>query len=248
MPVMDEFREEREALKHGTWKQKISYFFEYYKWHVVAAAAAIFFVVSIGYEILTHKDTAFYAAMINAIEMSDVEEYTQNFAAYAGIDPEKYDVVLDTTMHIDLDNMDQVTIASTEKLMANITAKNVDVFITDAVIMEQHANGETFLDLREFLTEEQYDRYKSRFYYVDQAIVDARQAHYKNFDTTFEVSYPDPRNPDAMQEPVPVGIYLNDTSNIKEYYYYAGEDIIAGVVCNTTRKDAASRFLDYILE
>ena len=28
MPVMDEFREEREALKNGTFKQKLQYF-----WH-----------------------------------------------------------------------------------------------------------------------------------------------------------------------------------------------------------------------
>ena len=29
MPVMDEFKEEREALKHGTPKQKLAYFWDY---------------------------------------------------------------------------------------------------------------------------------------------------------------------------------------------------------------------------
>ena len=27
---MDEFREEREKVKNGTWKQKLAYFWEYY--------------------------------------------------------------------------------------------------------------------------------------------------------------------------------------------------------------------------
>ena len=33
MAVMDEFKEEREALKNGTPKQKLAYFWYYYKWH-----------------------------------------------------------------------------------------------------------------------------------------------------------------------------------------------------------------------
>ena len=77
MPLMDEFREEREALKHGTWKEKLSYFFDYYKWHVVVTIAAIIFIVSITYQIVTRKDTAFYAAMVNAIEQNSAEEYTR---------------------------------------------------------------------------------------------------------------------------------------------------------------------------
>ena len=35
MAVMDEFKEEREALKRGTPKQKLAYFWYYYKWHVI---------------------------------------------------------------------------------------------------------------------------------------------------------------------------------------------------------------------
>ncbi len=248
MPVMDEFKEEREALKHGTWKEKVSYFFDYYKWHVVVAIAAIIFVVTIGHQILTRKDTAFYAAMVNALELTSIEEYTQSFADYAGIDLEQYDILMDTSMYIDLNNLDQITISSSEKLMANIAAKNIDVFITDAAIMEQHANSDTFLDLREFLSEEQYAKYESRFYYIDQAVVDEKNAHYQNLDRDYVPEYPDPRNPEAMQEPIPVGIYLNDTCTLRNYYFYSEGDVIVGVVGNTERPEITSMFLDFILE
>ena len=248
MPVMDEFKEEREALKHGTWKEKISYFFDYYKWHVVVTIAAIIFVVSMGYQILTQKDTAFYAAMINGMEQTSSEEYTQNFAEFAGIDLEKYDILLDTSMTIDLNTLDQVTISSSEKLMANIAAKNIDAFITDAAIMAQHANSDTFVDLREFLSEEQYAKYEPHFYYIDQAVVDEKNAHYRNLDKDYVPEYPDPRNPEAMQDPIPVGIYLDDTCTLRKYYYYAEGDVIVGVVGNTERAETASMFLDFILE
>lgn len=35
MPVMDEFREEREAMKQKSFKERFLYFCEYYKWHVI---------------------------------------------------------------------------------------------------------------------------------------------------------------------------------------------------------------------
>lgn len=39
MPVMDEFREEREAMKQKSFKERFSYFCEYYKWHVIGGMA-----------------------------------------------------------------------------------------------------------------------------------------------------------------------------------------------------------------
>lgn len=248
MPLMDEFREEREAIKKGTPKEKLNYFMDYYKWHVIVTVAIIVSVISLGYQIISRKDTAFCAALINGIELTSVEEYIQSFAEYAGIDLEEYDVLLDTTMRIDLNNLDQITISSSEKLMAFIAAKNLDVLITDAQIMEQHANNDTFMDLRNFLSEEQYARYESNFYYIDQAVVDEKNAHYSNLDQNYVPVYPDPRNPDAMRDPIPVGIYLDDTSNLRNYYYYDEGDVIVGIVGNMERSENTSLFLDFILQ
>ena len=52
MPVMDEFKEERESLKNGTPKQKLTYFWDYYKWHVIVAIVAIIVVVTFIQQIL----------------------------------------------------------------------------------------------------------------------------------------------------------------------------------------------------
>ena len=43
MPVMDEFREERETIKNGTFKQKWQYFCDYYKWHVIIGAFVLIY-------------------------------------------------------------------------------------------------------------------------------------------------------------------------------------------------------------
>jgi len=248
MPVMDEFREEREALKHGTFKEKMQYFWDYYKWHVIVTVAVIAFGASLIYQIVTRKDTALYAAVINGIELDANGEYAQGFAEYAGIDQENYEVILDASMRIDLDALDQTTIASSQKLVAYIAGKDIDIFITDSQIMEQYANSDTFHDLREFLSEEQYAEYEPCFYYIDQAVVDEKDAAQQNLDSSYVAVYPDPRNPDAMQDPIPVGIYLDQSCPLREHYYFADDDIIIGVVGNTERAEAASGFLDYLLQ
>ena len=74
MAVMDEFKEEREALKHGTPKQKFTYFLDYYKWYVIIAVLVIAAGTYTIYEIVTKKDTAFYVCLLNTLEL-DAAEY-----------------------------------------------------------------------------------------------------------------------------------------------------------------------------
>ena len=58
MAVMDEFREEREALKNADAKTKWQYFLDYYKWYVIGGAAVLAFVISMIHSALTAKDNA----------------------------------------------------------------------------------------------------------------------------------------------------------------------------------------------
>ena len=66
MPVMDEFKEEREALKHGTLKQKWQYFLDYYKWFVIVGVLILIFAGSFLYQLITRKERAIFAALVNA--------------------------------------------------------------------------------------------------------------------------------------------------------------------------------------
>ena len=65
MAVMDEFREEREALKNADLKTKWQYFLDYYKWWVIGIAAALAFVISMIYSALTAKDNALSGYFLN---------------------------------------------------------------------------------------------------------------------------------------------------------------------------------------
>ncbi len=249
MPVMDEFKEEREALKHGTWKQKISYFFYYYKWHVVVIAAVLFFIVSFIVETVTRKDTALYACLLNAVDINDTSEYVHGFAEYAGINEDKETVILDTSIQIDYGSLDQDTAVSTQKLMVYMAGAELDVMVTDSESFETYANDDYFYDLREFLSPEQIKRYESSFYYVDLAVVEQWLEAKQNVSADLpQLTFPDPKRPEEMERPVPVGIYLQNTDALRDKYYFQGDDVVISVFGNAPHPETTSAFIDYLMQ
>lgn len=249
MAVMDEFKEEREALKNGTPKQRLAYFWYYYKWHVIISIAAVVLVISFIYEIATQKDSAFYGVFVNAWAQEEkAPEYLQGFADQQGIDTEKYDVSIDSSLYIKKDSMDQSTVTSTQKLMVYIAASEIDVIASDDVTFEHYANNNTFYDLREILTPEQIEKYEPYFYYIDQSVVDEKDAAMNEMDDSYVPVYPDPSRPGEMEDPVPVAFYVGENQGLLDAYYFAEGDVVLGIVGNTTRLEEAVAFVEYIFE
>ena len=249
MAVMDEFREEREALKNAPLKKKLSYFWGYYKWHVIIIIAAIAIVSSFIYEFVTQKDSAFFGVFLNSFPVEEkADEYLQNFASVAGIDTEEFDIGLDTSLFISKEGMDQNTMASVQKLMVYIAAAEIDVVASDTETFEQYANNNNFADLRDVLTPEQLDRYQSSFYYVDQAAIDAKDAANDANDLDYVPNYPDPARPEEMEQPIPVAIYIDSSNPLFQSYQFTKSPVVIGVVVNTTRPETATAFIDYIFD
>lgn len=249
MPVMDEFREERQALRNGTLKEKISYFFYYYKWHLIVTIAVLAMVISFVTQLLNRKEIAFYACMLNSVELDAAADYNQGFAEYAGIDTGTCDILFDSSLYLTSDGLDESSVASTQKLMVYIAAGELDVIVSDPDGIQNYANNETFYDLREFLTPEQIAKYEPYFYYMDLAVAEAREEMLASDpDYTALPGYPDPRNPEAMEKPVPVGIYLENASGLKEHYYFTDENPVLAVTVNTPHPEAASKYIDYIFQ
>lgn len=256
MAVMDEFKEEREALKNGTFKEKLSYFWDYYKWYVIGTICIVLFVGSFVHQIVTRKDTAFNAVMLNASTMFPLETqdpYELEFAEYADIDLNEYDIFFDTSIRIDENLIDENAYTSVQKLAVYTAAGDLDVMVTDTDSFRKYANSYTFHDLREFLNAEQIAKYEPYFYYVDQKVVDEIDAANDALDDTYVPVYPDPTKPEEMETPIPVGIYLSNCDNLRENYYFRGEEgpaehVVVGVYCNTKHADNVIKFLEYAFE
>lgn len=248
MPVMDEFKEERAALKNGTLKEKISYFIYYYKWHVIITAAVAAMLISMIYQFVSQKEAAFYACFMNASALdynAKNSELTQDFAEYSGIDTETYDIIYDTSIRIGIPGSDDYN--SIQKFMVSIAAAEMDVVVTDTESIMKYAYQEHFQDLRDFLTPEQFEAYKDSFFYIDKAEVENIKAASEAYDYEYEPSYGDPKQPESMVDPIPVAVYLPKDTPLYQKIGFYRESVVASVLVNTKRPEEASQFLDYAM-
>ena len=249
MAVMDEFREEREAMKHGTPKQKLEYFWLYYKWHVIIAVAAIVAISSFIYEAVTRKETALFALFLNSFVLAEDsgESYKQSFLDTAEIDTDEYEIMLDTSLYFQPDSMGEDTYTAVQKVSVYVAAGEIDLLGADQAAFEHYAYLDFLSDLRDMLTPEQIEKYSSSFYYIDREVLEAKQEAEDNLEE-FTSEYPDPSKPEEMADPIPVGIFLENASEeFNDNFMFSGNSSSAiGFVVNANRVENAQSFIDYI--
>ena len=264
MSVHEEIREQQKKLKGQSFKAKMEYFWEYYKIHTLVAVCAVIFLVMLINDVRSTKPYGFYATAINSAASGAQEILEKEFAEYSDLDTTNYDCYIDTTQTYNLQLIDEVTIATSQKIMANMAAAELDVMIADSDIFTHYANQETFLDLRTVLSEKELESLKDRLFYVDQAYLDYLNSdEYQHYVSTGEF---DPENkyavaadaynkdftlpnsdPEQMQSPVPVGIRVDDSAALANAGAYVASTPIAGIAINTTRPEMSVKFLHYLL-
>ena len=248
MPVMDEFREEREAIKNGTKEQKIQYFKDYYRTPLIIALVAIFFIGSLIYTIATNKDSAFFAVYLNGTSNANNQWFLEDYCEFAGISTSEYEVTADTSAPFNGTYTDYDTMHTVQKISTYVGAGQVDTILGTGESIAYYANSVLFWDLREFLTEEQITKYEPYFYYIDQAVIDDVQ-WVTDGGESLHPTFADPQDPSAMEQPVPVGLYVQDSSKLTEAYTFkdAEDGIVLGVLLNTSHPENVQAFIDYLM-
>lgn len=245
MPVMDEFREEREAIKHGTFKQKYQYFKDYYRMPLLITVLALCLVGSLVYHYVTHKDIIFYGAMLNCSDYPDNEWFTESYAEAAGIDLKQYNVILDSAIYYRLNSYDQDSYITSQKLSTYAGAGQLNVMAGGGEEFAYFAYSALFMDLRQALTPKQEERYSPYFYYVDGALINSNP---NVQDGLADSVFPDPRNPADMKDPIPVALYVEDSERLNKAFYFknAEDGIAVGIYANSSHLDYSLAFIDFL--
>ncbi|NBI89058.1 hypothetical protein D3Z45_00290 [Lachnospiraceae bacterium] len=252
MAMRDEVREQQNKLKGKTFKEKLDYFWDYYKVHTIVLVFSIVVISVFVKDIVTSKDNAFSAVILNSYAQDAQEAFQADFAAYASIDTDTYNCLIDTSATYSVASMSQYDIAFAQRIAAQVQTGDLDAFVGDGQAFSHYADGYLFQDLREALTEEEYQKYEPYFYYIDTAAIEAkRQMEEEDISSSAqeEVST-DPMDPSSMETPVPVGICLESSSKLAQWNCYAasGEPPIFGFLANAAHPDLAHRFLAYLTE
>ncbi len=250
MAVMDEFREEREALKNADLKTKWRYFLDYYKWYVIGGVAVIFFIGSYVHSALTAKDYVLTGYFLNTyVDTVKNTEFASTFAEAAGINSDKYDLMLDTSLQFTPGSLDETSYAAQQKLMVMIAAKEVDFIAADETAFLQYASTDTFFDLREIYTEEELEKFCEYIYYIDMDVVREKEAIIDsgNFEDYVAPEY-DHFVPEEMGDPVPMGLCIQDSPKIKDTFYFKDGPVPMAVIVNTQHLETTKIFIDYMFE
>lgn len=252
MPVMDEFKKEREKLKGKSFKEKWDYFWYYYKMHVLVIVCALILLVTTIRDIMTQKDYAFYVAFLNSFATEQDEIFIDEFAQLTDIDFDKYQIYLDTHMRFNVTSYDQASMAAAQKFLAMSSAGEIDVVVSDRDVFASYADNGFFYDLRNYLTEEQIAKYSDHFFYFDAATLDDEIDYNEVYSSEMAIP-PDTterRDPSSMEQPLAVGIFLDDEMNDKLTeigYFGESQEVIFGIMGSEENKIYCQQFIDWLV-
>lgn len=167
--VNDEIREQHDKMKGKTFKEKMAYFWEYYKIHTLVVILVIFAAGSFIHTQVTRKDTVMDAAFVNVYLSDEIDpvQMAADFCSYAEIDTEEYEAMIDSNMYINYESLDEYGMANVQKLMAMVSAQSLDVILTDTVYLEQNMESGMFTDLTDYLPGDVLSQYADRIYSYD---------------------------------------------------------------------------------
>ena len=253
MPLMDEFKNERESVKKGSVTQRAAYFWDYHKWHVFLALIIIAFVANYVYSLATKPETILNGILLNSYseDFKDPSEDLVNaFLTEQHINSDKYDVYLDTSLHYTAAEPSRI-IASNYQTMQVILSRStigdLDLITADLDAMIDLAYKDLFWNLTEVLREEQLVQYEPFFCYIDLAVVrELDEANARNEDTS-HILFPDYSKPETMKEPVPVLIDVSKSEALRSAYDNAYDTLAIGIV-NDTNIEMSLRFLDFLMQ
>lgn len=220
--VNDEIREQKAKMKDKPFKEKLAYFWEYYKVHTIVIILSAAILGNLIYTIATRKDVAMTAAFVNTFLTEDLDkaQMAADFTSYAGYDPEEYETFLEAGMNVDYDVMSDITAANIQKIMAMVSAQSLDVIIANDLYVEHSKDTGMFGDLTLYFPEDMLAQYAAE----DRLI------------------YADLEDDDKGEVPIAI--------DIKDSKYFMSHEAPAWfiIVSNTKHPETALKFWDFMME
>lgn len=163
--------------KEYTLTQKIDHFWTYYKFYAIIAVIVIWVLVSIVVSVLTRKDVALQVMAFDTGAMLDTD-IAKDFETYAGIDVKHQEVIAQMNGTL-ANSSDYASLAGSTKMMAGISAQELDVLMMDMENFEQNIQDGCFVDLGAVFSEEELAQFPELVRDSDGRVVGIRTEYLK---------------------------------------------------------------------
>lgn len=230
MGILDETKEQWKKIKDRPLREKVKYFWDYYKVPTIVVITLVFVTIWIAGDMREGmKPTLLNVCWINGENLENSQEIMDSFIAYTGNNPEEVHAYLDTSLSYDVTENSMASMTSQQKLLASVAAGNLDIIIADEASTQYFASSGFYQDLRNILSQETLRRYQDSIYYYTFP---------KDSDTT-----------DGIEKgvPIPIGIYCQDFHHeqLSTAFHTAGNHVLC-VINNTKNQIYIQQFLDFL--
>ena len=221
MGLGNDFRSEREKLKNANTKQKLQFFWDYYKWVVIVGLIVIAVVISFVYPAIESKDVVLSGICLNSYQSSFETSYDvliQDFLTAQGLDPDDCTMELTAGMIYDPDNQDaaEINYQSIQRIGAQITMGGLDVMIGNLGAMQAFADSGSFYELSEVLPQELMERYEPH-------LIPGVQGNW-------------------------ILIDVSGCDQLMENYPYLSEPLVLGIAVNAPNREMIVELIAYLLQ
>ncbi len=233
-------------------KQKIQYFWENERKHVIAFAIEIVIILAMLVLLLTRKDSALTGVLLNSsadVPKETVSVLNSEILEGAQLSEKKVKVELinGANYYLNDESKNEENYNLIQAIVQQMDKSKLDFMTGDQETVVVLAYSSFFLDLSEVLSEEQLALYKPYLRYIDQAVVDEIiKAAESNTDV--EIKIPDCTKPEEMKKPIPVMIDMSKYESLTAFYPDTTDSIVFAVFENTPVKGTLQKVIDFIMK
>lgn len=234
-----------------TRKERLQNFWYYNKLYIIITVLVVLFVGVQVHKLTNQPGVGFQGVFMNTIcaSLDNGQSYVNGFGEHLGVDLNRFAMVSHMYEGFDIsEKIDEVDYATVTQLSAFIANGDLDTVVANIEGFTFLAYWDTLMDLRDVYTPEQLAEMEPYLFYVDGAVVEKRADTMWGTEE-YNTPLPDPRNPDAMEDPIPVGIYMEHVSEgfDKEFDISGGQGVV-GIFVTTQRLGVCKSFIEYVTE
>lgn len=246
MTIFEHIKKQHESMKDKPRKERWAYFWDYYKWHTLIIFLVVAFLIQGIVGIFTRKEIVFSGVLLNCIIDVKDDTFLEGFYEHAGIDGKKQEAAFYTDVTMTGDNGKSDNTAF-QRIMAGIANKDTDFVVGQTKNFQScaYSTSRIFIDLRNVLDSDTLEKLADRLYYIDSAVIDKLSVP-KGQIQEQDIQIPDPKKPELMEQPIPVGIDISDRTNFQEAYYFPNTTLYLGIVANMPRPELTKSFISYL--
>lgn len=250
MKFIDHIKEDYQKVKDKPRKEQLEFFWDYYKIPVICILLAAVLIVQGIVSATNQKQVVFSGFAINCKISLNEDPFWDGFYETAGINGKEQTAACYSDVQI-MPGQTQLNINTVQRIIAGCSIQDVDFIVGDPYAFQTcaYTSQRLFVDLREFLDPDTLAKHADKLYYIDDAIIDLLNAPVGEQVEPNALNYPkDPKDPETMITPIPVGIDVSNREDLQKAYYMDDTTIFVGAIRSSARPELTKQFLEYLLQ